>query len=102
MFEARAPYHFDANFHKPSHFPSSDNFWEKGKYWITMKWKGKAYGIKFENKGSIEKPFILAKIYGKEKLGNRELTEMVMEIRWRFNLIRVSQNLLRDLKKMDF
>lgn len=32
-------FNFDAAVRKPSHFPSSDNIWEKGGYWITMIWK---------------------------------------------------------------
>jgi len=38
ILEPKAPYNFDANFYKPSHFSSSDNIWEKEKYWITMIW----------------------------------------------------------------
>jgi len=45
-----SPYNFDATVHKPSHFPSSDNEWEKGKYWITMVWRDKLLGLKLENK----------------------------------------------------
>lgn len=29
VMEPIAPYNFNANFHKPSHFPSSDNFWNQ-------------------------------------------------------------------------
>jgi len=32
ILKPKAPYNFDANFHKPSHFPFSDNVWEKGRY----------------------------------------------------------------------
>ena len=61
-------YNFDATIHKPSHFPSSDNEWEKGKYWITMIWKGKYLGLKLENKGTIIKPKIKLIIYSEKPL----------------------------------
>ena len=36
MLKPITPYNFDATIHKPSHFPSSDNLWEKGKYYKTL------------------------------------------------------------------
>jgi len=81
----KAPYNFDANFHKPSHFSSSDNFWEKGKYWITMVWKGKKLGLKFENLGTTSKPKIKLNIYSQRKLSDKFVRALIPEIRWRFN-----------------
>ena len=49
ILKPTSPYNFDATIYKPSHFPSSDNEWEKGKYWITMVWKGEYLGLKLEN-----------------------------------------------------
>lgn len=83
--QPKPPYNFDANFHKPSHFPSSDNEWEKGKYWITMVWHGKVLGLKFENKGTISKPKIKLHIYSKQKLPKDFLDSAIGEIIWRFN-----------------
>ncbi len=85
ILEPKAPYNFDANFHKPSHFPSSDNIWEKGKYWITMVWKGKRLGLKFENLGTISKPKIKFTIYSQKELSENFIKELIPEIRWRFN-----------------
>jgi 3-methyladenine DNA glycosylase/8-oxoguanine DNA glycosylase len=85
VLEPKAPYNFDANFHKPSHFPSSDNCWEKNKYWITMIWKGKKIGLKFENLGTISKPKIKVNIYSQKELSRKFIEELVPEIRWRFN-----------------
>lgn len=62
ILEPKAPYNFDANFYKPSHFSSSDNVWEKEKYWITMIWKSKRLGLKFENTGTVNKPQIKVNI----------------------------------------
>jgi 3-methyladenine DNA glycosylase/8-oxoguanine DNA glycosylase len=83
--EPKAPYNFDANFHKPSHFPSSDNFWEKNKYWTTMVWKGEKLGLKFENLGTVSKPKIKVNIYSQKELSRKFIEELVPEIRWRFN-----------------
>lgn len=85
VLEPKAPYNFDANFHKPSHFPSSDNIWEKGKYWITMVWKGKKLGLKFENIGIIIKPKIKINIYSQQPLSKNFVETLIPEIRWRFN-----------------
>ncbi len=81
----KSPYNFDANFHKPSHFPSSDNIWEKGKYWITMIWKEKYLGLKFEDVGTIKKPKIKIYIYSLEKLPNDFVDDVIKEVKWRFN-----------------
>jgi len=83
--EPKAPYNFDANFHKPSHFPSSDNFWEQGKCWITMVWQGRKLGLKFENVGTIDQPKIRLVIYSQKELSKKHIQNLIMEIRWRFN-----------------
>lgn len=85
FFFPKSPYNFDANFHKPSHFPSSDNVWEEGKYWITMTWKEHNLGLKFENKGTINKPKIKLSIYSQKPLSNDFIKGLIPEIKWRFN-----------------
>lgn len=85
ILKPKAPYNFDANFHKPSHFPSSDNCWQKSKYWITMVWKNKDLGLKFENLGTISKPKIKVNIYSQSKLTKKFINDLVSEIKWRFN-----------------
>jgi 3-methyladenine DNA glycosylase/8-oxoguanine DNA glycosylase len=85
ILKPKSPYNFDANFHKPSHFPSSDNIWGKNKYWITMLWKGKILGLKFENKGTIVKPKIKINIYSKKKLNDKFIGGLIPELKWRFN-----------------
>lgn len=82
----RPPYNFDATVHKPSHFPSSDNEWEKGKYWITMLWQKKRLGLKLENKGTINKPKIRAVAYSDKKLSEKYKQSLISELEWRFNL----------------
>lgn len=82
----KAPFNFDATLHKPSHFPSSDCFWAKGKYWITMLWRDKYLGLKLEDKGTIDKPKIKLNIYSKELLSKQYKDNFIPEIKWRFNL----------------
>jgi len=81
-----ASYNFDATIHKPSHFPSPDNEWEKGKYWITMLWQGKHLGLKLEDKGTTVKPKIKLTVYSKESLLKSFKQSLIPEIEWRFNL----------------
>lgn len=83
--EPMPPYNFDANFHKPSHFPSSDNSWEKGRYWITMVWNGQKLGLEFENIGTIDEPRIKVHVYSQKTLSKEFVDRMIPEIRWRFN-----------------
>ena len=79
------PYNFDANFHKPSHFPSSDNVWKKGKYWITMVWGEQELGLKFENIGTLSKPKTRVNIYSRKTLSEKFIDRLIPEIRRRFN-----------------
>ena len=81
ILKPKSPYNFDANFHKPSHFPSSDNIWEKGKYWITIVWKEKYLGLKFED----IKDKIKVNIYSQEPLSKEFIDGLIPELRWRFN-----------------
>ena len=86
IFYPKAPYHFDATLHKPSHFPSSDNEWVKGNYWITMRWHGVKLGLKLINKGSVAKPKMQILVYTKKKLGKDFIENLKPELEWRFNL----------------
>lgn len=81
-----APFNFDATVHKPSHFPSSDNAWAPGKYWITMVWCGDVLGLKLENKGTVARPKIKLTVYSRRSLTPKTRQEIIPEIVWRFNL----------------
>jgi 3-methyladenine DNA glycosylase/8-oxoguanine DNA glycosylase len=81
-----APFNFDATMHKPDHFPSGDNQWQPGVRWQTMLWKGKALGLKLENRGATEEPKILLTIWSQERL-SRDFTDVLAEeISYRCNL----------------
>src|SRR3989344_3949646 len=85
ILEPKSPYNFDANMHKPSHFPSSDNIWEKGFYWISMLWQNQILGLKIEDIGVVSKPKVKFHIYSKEKLSKDFIDGLTPELRWRFN-----------------
>lgn len=95
----KAPFNFDATLHKPSHFPSSDNEWTEGKYWITMVWKGKYLGLKLENKGTIDKPKIKLTVWSKEPLSKEYKNNLIPEIEWRFNFKSDISEFCRKFKK---
>ena len=80
------PFNFDASFHKPSHFPSSDNFWEPGVRWQTMLWQDRLLGLKFENQGSVDSPAILLSVWSEHELEQDYLSGLVTELRYRFNM----------------
>jgi 3-methyladenine DNA glycosylase/8-oxoguanine DNA glycosylase len=82
----KSPYNFDANFHKPSYFPSSDNVWEEGSYWISMLWQGQELGLKFENQSTTGQPEIKVSIFHQKDLPKNYPESLIPEIRWRFNL----------------
>jgi len=81
-----SPYNFDATLYKPSHFPSSDNKWKKGKYWITMVWQKQYLGLRLENRGAIATPRIKLTVYSKGILSKEYKQDLIPEIEWRFNL----------------
>lgn len=57
-----APFNFDATFYKPDHFTSGDNFWQPGIRWQTRRWRGKKFGLKVENKGTVERSKVLIEL----------------------------------------
>ncbi len=80
-----SPYNFDANFHKPDYFPSSDTAWEQGRFWVTMLWRGQELGLKFENRGTTDNPEIEISIYSRTELAEGFLDDLVTELRRRYN-----------------
>lgn len=81
-----SPFDFDSTFHKPDHFTSGDNEWEKGIRWQTLFWRDKQLGLKFQNKGIRSKPKILIDIYFAKELPKDFITSLKKEIRYRYNL----------------
>ncbi len=85
IFKPESPYNFNATLHKPSHFPSSDNEWQKSNYWITMVWRDKYLGLKFIDKGSVAEPKVTLEVYSKKSLSKNFKQKLKPEIEWRFN-----------------
>jgi len=81
-----SPFHFDATFYKPDHFPTPDNIWRPGIRWQTMRWAGIPLGLKFENKGTLEKPEICLFIFATQPLNETYLADLINEIRYRYSL----------------
>ncbi len=90
-----SPFSFDPTFHKPDHFTSGDNFWQPGTRWQAWNWPsyakasaGKAIslGIRFSNKGTVEKPLIEIKIYAEGRLTDDFIESLVAEIKYLYNL----------------
>lgn len=81
-----SPFHFDSTFHKPDHFTSGDNYWEPGIRWQTWEWEGKCFGLKFQNKGIIDKLKLKIDVYSNEKIDEKTLNSLIDEITYRYNL----------------
>ncbi|QQS38739.1 hypothetical protein IPM62_05130 [Candidatus Woesebacteria bacterium] len=80
------PFNFDATFHKPDHFTSGDNYWEKGVKWQTFVWQNKTLGLKFVNIKSVQTPKIQVEIYYSRKLSKSFIATLIKEITYRYNL----------------
>ncbi len=85
-FYPTAPFNFDATLHKPSHFPSTDNFWEPGVRWQTMLWQGTLLGLKFENRGTVDQPRMQVSVWSQSRLEPDFIAGLEAELRYRYNL----------------
>ncbi len=81
-----APFHFDATFHKPDHFTSGDNVWEPGIRWQTWTWRGKCFGLKFQDQGVVDQPRLQIDVYADQKASESLIVSLVEEIKYRYNL----------------
>jgi 3-methyladenine DNA glycosylase/8-oxoguanine DNA glycosylase len=81
----KAPFDFDSTFHKPDHFTSGDNLWQKGVKWQTWNWKRTFLGIKFIDRGTKLKPLVETKIYSKNKLNKEFINSFIEEVKYRYN-----------------
>jgi 3-methyladenine DNA glycosylase/8-oxoguanine DNA glycosylase len=81
-----APFNFDGTVYKPSHFPSSDNAYEEGQYWQTMRFNGRILGTKMVNRGSIDQPRVELSIYATEEIPFDEIKKCADEIEYRFDM----------------
>jgi len=96
------PFSFDSTFHKPDHFTSGDNQYEKGIRWQTWNWQGKTLGIKFSNKGTVNNPLVEIKIYANKKLLNDFVSSLVEEIKYLYNFDYNLSDFYKTFKKDKF
>ncbi len=80
----RAPFAFDATFHKPDHFASQDNEWQPGVRWQTWQWRGQCLGLKFASAGTVDKPSVTVMIYANQPV--KDIDALEAEIRYRYNM----------------
>lgn len=95
----KAPFNFDATVYKPSHFPTPDHIWEKGKYWQTMRIDGKILGFKLENLGTIKNPKIKVSLYVKNSLKQEEREKALEKIGWQFGFNEDLSEFYKGFKK---
>ena len=98
----KKPFAFDSTFHKPDHFTTGDNYYEKGIRWQTWNWQGKNLGIKFSNKGTINNPLVEIRIYVKEKLSDDLTSSLIEEIKYRYNFYYDLSDFYKTFKKDKF
>jgi 3-methyladenine DNA glycosylase/8-oxoguanine DNA glycosylase len=85
-FTPTIPFDFDSTFHKPDHFTSGDNDWEPGIRWQTWLSGERRFGLKFQNRGSVTNPKIQIDIYADKKVTQQEISSLVDEVKYRYNL----------------
>ena len=82
--EPKAPFNFDATVHKPSHFPAPVEDYCEGVSWRAMR-LNKVLGLRMENRGSVDAPLISLHFYAEKPLPEKDLRELVDEVRWRYD-----------------
>ena len=88
LIKPTASFAFDPTFHKPDHFTVNQgaDLWQPGVRWQAINFQGKHLGIKFVNKGKIDKPLLLIEVYAEEELNDSFTKPLVEELKYRFNL----------------
>lgn len=81
-----APFNFEGTVHKPSHFPSSDNVYESGRYWFTFRFEDDVFGIKLTDLGTIEAPEIQLEVFSSSEISKSQLTKIKSEVEYRFDM----------------
>lgn len=79
----KPPFNFEASY-KPSHFETPLESYDKGKYWFTMRFLNKIFGIKMWSIGTVNKSKVKIEIYSNSNLNKDEKKELLKELNWRF------------------
>ena len=80
------PFNFDGTFNKPSHYPDGLSLWEKGKCWQTIRLDGRIFGLRIDNKGTIDSPEIYVSVFHEDPLDAKDVERIKEELIWRFDL----------------
>lgn len=94
-----APFNFDATVYKPSHFPTPDHIWQEGRYWQTMRVKGKILGFELVNKGTIRNPKIKLSLFAKSPFNIKEREAALEKISWQFGFNEDLSEFYKQFKK---
>ncbi len=81
-----SPFHFEGTVHKPSHFPSSDNAYERACYWFSLRLADATYGVKLTNLGTIDAPRLRLDVFSASEVSAAQLASIRSEIEYRFDL----------------
>lgn len=81
-----APFNFNGTVYVPAHFPTPTEEYQKDKWWQTIQFKNKVIGIKFENKGTVDKPKIKLTVFSEKSLTSQDKIELTKELNYRFEL----------------
>jgi 3-methyladenine DNA glycosylase/8-oxoguanine DNA glycosylase len=81
-----APFHFDGTLHKPSHFPSADNAWQPGTLWTTRRMANELLGLKLQNAGTVDAPYVRLTIFAGRSLTASEIAAVGDEVAYDFDL----------------
>src|SRR5215469_16319049 len=82
----KPPFHFDATFHKPSHFPAPITAWERDYYWMPLHLGPSLCGLRIENAGSKGRPTIKVSVFSDHPILQSEVVALKTELTWRFDL----------------
>jgi 3-methyladenine DNA glycosylase/8-oxoguanine DNA glycosylase len=78
----KAPFNFEATY-KPSHFETPLEKYEDGKYWFTIRFMNKIFGIKMWSEGTIGKSKVKMEIYSRPKISKHIIESLAKEISYR-------------------
>ena len=78
------PFNFDGTVYVPHYFRTLDYEWQPNTMWVTLNLHRELFGLKMENKGSVEKPQIKLTIFSVKKPTAKQIKMVVEELNWRF------------------
>lgn len=82
------PYNFDVTVFKPSYYPDPLRLYEPGKFWFTIRFNQRIYGIKLENKGTVARPKVKITVFSQSRLSKNKIEKIIDELNFRFEFNR--------------